>query len=76
MNWVDSFAPLTAEQARIMREDFQSQGKKLVFTNGCFDLLHAGHVRYLQQARELGDALIVGLNSDESYANLKGRRDL
>ncbi len=72
MNWVDSFAPLTAEQARIMREDFQSQGKKLVFTNGCFDLLHAGHVRYLQQARELGDALIVGLNSDESVRKLKG----
>lgn len=47
-------------------------GRKLVFTNGCFDLLHAGHVRYLQQARALGDALVVGLNSDRSVRELKG----
>ena len=47
-------------------------GRKLVFTNGCFDLLHAGHVRYLQQARALGDALVVGLNSDRSVRALKG----
>jgi D-glycero-beta-D-manno-heptose 1-phosphate adenylyltransferase len=45
-------------------------GKKLVFTNGVFDILHAGHVRYLQQARELGDLLIVGVNSDESVRRL------
>ena len=46
--------------------------KKLVFTNGCFDILHRGHVYYLSRARELGDLLIVGLNSDASVAKLKG----
>ena len=45
---------------------FRSQGKKIVFTNGCFDLLHAGHVRYLAKAKALGDVLVVGLNDDES----------
>lgn len=48
------------------------QGKKLVFTNGCFDLLHVGHIRYLQQARQLGDMLFVGLNADASVKRLKG----
>ena len=47
-------------------------GKKLVLTNGCFDLLHPGHVRYLQAARELGDALAVGINGDQSVRELKG----
>ncbi len=47
-------------------------GKKIVFTNGCFDLLHVGHVRYLQQARSLGDYLVVGVNSDASVKRLKG----
>ena len=47
-------------------------GKKIVATNGCFDLLHVGHVRYLNSARELGDALIVGINGDESVRALKG----
>lgn len=47
-------------------------GRKVVFTNGCFDLLHPGHVRYLAQARSLGDALIVALNSDRSVRALKG----
>lgn len=47
-------------------------GKKVVFTNGCFDILHAGHVRYLNAARQLGDCLIVGLNSDQSVRGLKG----
>ncbi|MGZ3773668.1 MAG: D-glycero-beta-D-manno-heptose 1-phosphate adenylyltransferase [Pseudobdellovibrionaceae bacterium] len=50
----------------------RSQGKKIVFTNGCFDLLHIGHVRYLQEARSLGDVLVVGVNSDESVKRLKG----
>ena len=50
----------------------KSQGKKIVFTNGCFDLLHVGHVRYLQQARSLGDVLVVGVNSDASVQRLKG----
>jgi len=47
-------------------------GKRLVFTNGCFDLIHAGHVRYLSEARALGDALVVALNSDRSVRALKG----
>lgn len=46
--------------------------KKIVFTNGCFDLLHVGHVRYLQEARKLGDILIVGINTDASVKKLKG----
>lgn len=48
----------------------QAQGRKVVFTNGCFDLLHAGHVAYLEQARSLGDALVVGVNTDESVQRL------
>lgn len=51
---------------------FRSAGKKIVFTNGCFDLLHVGHVRYLQEARQLGDLLVVGVNSDASVRRLKG----
>ena len=54
------------------REQYRCQGKIVVFTNGCFDILHAGHVRYLTAARELGDILIVGLNSDASVRKLKG----
>lgn len=50
----------------------KKQGKKVVFTNGCFDILHVGHVRYLSEARKLGDALVVGLNSDSSVRGLKG----
>lgn len=50
----------------------RSSGKKIVFTNGCFDLLHVGHVRYLQEARRLGDILVVGVNSDASVKRLKG----
>jgi D-beta-D-heptose 7-phosphate kinase / D-beta-D-heptose 1-phosphate adenosyltransferase len=52
----------------------RSRGKKVVFTNGCFDLLHVGHVKYLQKARELGDLLVVGLNSDASVKRLKGEK--
>lgn len=50
----------------------QASGERGVFTNGCFDLLHLGHVRYLQEARALGDFLVLGLNADESVALLKG----
>src|SRR5205814_9777530 len=53
-------------------ETLRDNGKKLVATNGCFDLLHVGHVRYLQAARALGDFLAVGLNSDDSVRELKG----
>ncbi len=49
------------------------QGKTIVFTNGCFDILHAGHVRYLKKAKKLGDILIVGLNSDSSVRKIKGK---
>ena len=52
----------------------RSRGKKVVFTNGCFDLLHVGHVKYLQKARQLGDLLVVGLNSDASVRRLKGEK--
>jgi D-beta-D-heptose 7-phosphate kinase/D-beta-D-heptose 1-phosphate adenosyltransferase len=58
---------LLMERARLGRE-----GRRVVFTNGCFDLIHPGHVRYLQEARRLGDALIVALNSDRSVRELKG----
>lgn len=50
----------------------KADGRTVVFTNGCFDILHAGHVRYLAAARALGDTLVVGLNSDRSVKNLKG----
>ena len=63
---VDKQALLDA-RARMKRA-----GKRLVFTNGCFDLLHAGHVRYLSEARALGDGLVVALNSDRSVRALKG----
>lgn len=61
-----------AELSRRSRE-MRSLGKKLVATNGCFDLLHPGHVRYLRAARSLGDALVVGVNGDASVRELKGK---
>jgi rfaE bifunctional protein nucleotidyltransferase chain/domain len=60
------------ENLRRILEDLRKEGKRIVFTNGCFDLLHAGHVRYLKQARALGDILVVGINSDPSVRGLKG----
>ena len=54
-------------------EELKKEGKKIVFTNGCFDIIHAGHVDYLEKAKSLGDFLIVGLNSDESVRRLKGK---
>lgn len=53
--------------------NLKKRGKKVVFTNGCFDLLHVGHVRYLRRAREAGDFLVVGLNTDSSVRKIKGR---
>ena len=61
-----------ADELARLRDEMDAAGRRLVFTNGCFDLLHAGHVRYLRQARALGDALAVGLNSDRSVRELKG----
>jgi len=52
--------------------DYKNKNKKIVFTNGCFDLLHIGHVRYLEQAKSRGDILIVGINTDASVSKLKG----
>jgi len=52
--------------------EWKRQGKRVVFTNGCFDLLHLGHVDYLEKARNLGDALVVGLNTDDSVSRFKG----
>ena len=63
---------LGLESALALRRQLRGQGKKLVFTNGCFDILHVGHVRYLAEARRLGDALLVALNSDSSVRTLKG----
>lgn len=59
---------LKTAEARVC--EFKAQGKKIVFTNGCFDILHAGHCDLLQRARDLGDVLVLGLNSDESVKNL------
>jgi D-beta-D-heptose 7-phosphate kinase / D-beta-D-heptose 1-phosphate adenosyltransferase len=63
---------MTAEQLKIAVEDARAHGEKVVFTNGCFDIIHAGHVGYLEQARSLGDRLIVAVNSDASVSRLKG----
>jgi len=60
------------EQARSRVSDWKRQGKRVVFTNGCFDLLHFGHVDYLEKARNLGDVLVVGLNTDDSVGRFKG----
>ena len=63
---------LTLDELAQTAETLRASGRKLVATNGCFDLLHVGHVRYLQSARRLGDALVVGLNGDDSVRALKG----
>jgi rfaE bifunctional protein nucleotidyltransferase chain/domain len=68
-----SFAELLgAEEAAAWREARRAEGKVVVFTNGCFDVLHSGHVEYLAWARAQGDVLVLGLNSDESVRKLKG----
>ena len=63
---------MTDAEALSLVHRLRGEGKTIVFTNGVFDLLHPGHVRYLQQARALGDALIVGVNSDASVRAIKG----
>jgi rfaE bifunctional protein nucleotidyltransferase chain/domain len=63
---------MTFAQARVLRDRLQAGGRKLVFTNGCFDILHRGHVAYLTFARNQGDALCLGLNSDASVRRNKG----
>lgn len=66
-------ALLTADEASAWREKQRAAGRTVAFTNGCFDVLHAGHVEYLAWARAQGDALVVGLNEDESVRRIKGR---
>ena len=63
---------MTAEQLQIAVEDARAHGERIVFTNGCFDIIHAGHVGYLAEARKQGDRLIVAINDDESVKRLKG----
>lgn len=70
MNFREKIVPW--ETLPAWRAAMRASGKKLVVTNGCFDLLHAGHVTYLETARNQGDALLVGLNGDESVRQLKG----
>ena len=62
----------TLGEITTLSEELKSRGKKIIFTNGCFDILHAGHVRYLETAKSYGDVLILGLNSDRSVTALKG----
>ncbi|MEO6284796.1 MAG: D-glycero-beta-D-manno-heptose 1-phosphate adenylyltransferase [Dyadobacter sp.] len=63
---------LRLEEAITTIEDWQRSGQKVVFTNGCFDIVHLGHIDYLEKARALGDRLVLGLNTDASVSRLKG----
>lgn len=69
---MDASPIASLDDVRALRDRLDAEGRRLVFTNGVFDLLHAGHVRYLERARALGDALVVALNSDASVRSLKG----
>ena len=62
----------TSSDAINVRDQWKADNQKVVFTNGCFDILHLGHIDYLEKARSLGDKLIIGLNTDESVTRLKG----
>lgn len=64
------------EDLKILLAAYKAKGMRIVFTNGCFDIIHVGHVRYLREARALGDLLIVGLNSDASVSRLKPGRPI
>jgi D-beta-D-heptose 7-phosphate kinase / D-beta-D-heptose 1-phosphate adenosyltransferase len=63
----------TLTEITFLTKDLKAKGKKIVFTNGCFDLIHMGHISYLESSKEFGDILIVGLNSDKSVTSLKGK---
>lgn len=63
---------LGRKEASTLIDNLKKEGKKVVFTNGCFDILHVGHLRYLEQAKEQGDILVIGVNSDASVRRLKG----
>jgi D-beta-D-heptose 7-phosphate kinase/D-beta-D-heptose 1-phosphate adenosyltransferase len=62
----------TLETMASIADDLRRQGKTIVFTNGCFDILHLGHIRYLRQAKSLGDVLVIGVNTDSSVKSFKG----
>ena len=64
----------TLEEMKEIRQQLKNQNKKVVFTNGCFDLIHAGHVDYLSKAKAFGDVIVVGLNSDASVMRIKGSK--
>jgi rfaE bifunctional protein nucleotidyltransferase chain/domain len=65
---------LTRDELKETVDRLKSDGRKIVFTNGCFDIIHVGHVRYLKEAKAIGDVLVVGLNTDKSVAMLKPDR--
>ncbi len=62
------------EEAKKIVSELRSKGKRIVFTNGCFDIIHLGHIRYLNEAKRLGDFLIVAINSDSSVKKIKGEK--
>jgi rfaE bifunctional protein nucleotidyltransferase chain/domain len=74
MNQLDAIVKkiVTREEAQRIVTEWKAQGEKVVFTNGCFDIIHKGHVCYLAQARDLGTKLVLGLNTDASIKRLKG----
>src|SRR6185369_4493259 len=63
---------VSREELSVIAKQLRSEGKRIVFTNGCFDILHRGHVDYLIRAKALGDVLVVGLNTDNSVSRIKG----
>ncbi len=67
---------LSREELKTIIDELKAKHKKIVFTNGCFDIIHVGHVRYLKKAKALGDVLVVGLNSDRSVASIKPNRPI
>ncbi len=74
MNWTELIHQKIkpADEAATLIQQWQAEGKKVVFTNGCFDIVHKGHIDYLAETASLGDKLIIGLNTDESVRDLKG----
>jgi len=67
---------LSWHELKTVVDDLKAEGKKIVFTNGCFDIIHIGHVRYLKEAKALGDVLVIGLNSDKSVSSIKSNRPI
>lgn len=72
MSGIKPSSPVSLSEALEITSAWRKHGQRIVFTNGCFDLLHPGHIDYLQRARALGDVLIIGLNDDGSIRTLKG----